>query len=45
VLLASLNAWFSFTVVGEDGEVKSFMEIMGQAMKFHKTGRALRIPN
>ncbi|XP_048738794.2 glutamine--tRNA ligase-like [Ostrea edulis] len=28
----------SESFVGEDGEVKSFMEIMGQAMKFHKTG-------
>ena len=26
------------TVVSDDGEVKSFMEIMGQAMKFHKPG-------
>ncbi|XP_076079718.1 glutamine--tRNA ligase-like [Mytilus galloprovincialis] len=24
--------------VGEDGEVKSFMDIMGAALKFHKTG-------
>ena len=26
------------TVLGKDGEVMSFMEVMGEALKFHKTG-------
>ena len=33
------------SVIAADGTVRSFMEIAGDAVKFHKTGRLLSVKN
>jgi len=38
IMIDSCGTVLSVVVLGKDGEVMSFMELMGEAVKFHQPG-------